>query len=287
MKTRLLVAAALVPIALSAAAPAVGSDSTGPAPLQYVALGDSYSAGSGNLPLSPGFFPLCSQSTKNFAHMIAAATGADLRDVSCGGARTKDFTTSQYPGLAPQLDAADASTELITMTIGGNDAQILATAAGSCGATSALTLGTGSPCKTTFGSTFDKQVDNVVLPAVRTALAAVAAQAPQARIVVVGYPWIMPATRGCYPSLPIASGDIPYLRSLQAHLNAVIEQAADENGATFVDMSVLSDGHDACQAPANRWIEPILGASNFALIHPNETGEAEMANAVMAALGLN
>lgn len=287
MKIRLLLAAALVPTVLSAAAPAIGSDSTGPAPLRYVALGDSYSAGSGNFPLSPGFFPFCAQSTKNFAHLIAGATGADLRDVSCGGAQTKDFTTSQYPGLAPQLDAVDASTQLITMTIGGNDAQILATAAGSCGVTSLLTLGTGSPCKTTFGSTFDNQVDNVVLPAVRTALAAVRAKAPQARIAVVGYPWIMPATRGCYPSLPIASGDIPYLRALQAHLNAVIEQAADENGATFVDMSALSDGHDSCQSPAKRWIEPILGANNFALIHPNETGEAQMANAVMAAVGLS
>ncbi|HET6153022.1 MAG TPA: SGNH/GDSL hydrolase family protein [Marmoricola sp.] len=291
MKTRLSLVAATVLTLVGAAAPALGAVApnadTTPAPLQYVALGDSYSAGSGNLPFSPGVVPYCAQSTKNFSHDIAAATGAHLTDVSCGGAETKDFTTSQYPGLAPQLDAVSASTQLITMTIGGNDADTLAIAAGSCGVSSVLTLGLGAPCKTVFGSTFDNLVQNTVYPNVKAALLAVRAKAPNARVVVVGYPWIMPATRGCWPSLPIAAGDIPYLRSLQAHLNGVIEQAADETGATFVDMSVLSNGHDSCQKPVNRWVEPILGARGFTLIHPNQTGEAEMAKAVMTAIGLS
>ncbi|MFL6156363.1 MAG: SGNH/GDSL hydrolase family protein [Marmoricola sp.] len=276
--------AALALAALSVpAATAAGAD---PAPLKYVALGDSYAAGSGNLPFAPGTQPFCAQSTKNFSHVIAASTGASLTDVTCGGAQTKDFTSSQYPGLAPQLDAVHADTGLITLTIGGNDGQTLAVAAGSCGVSSVLTLGTGSPCRTVFGSTFDDRVDTVVYPAVRQALAAVRAKAPDARIAVVGYPWIMPATTGCYPSLPIAAGDIPFLRGLQAHLNRVIEQAATENGATFVDMSARSDGHDSCKPAGVRWIEPVLGASGFALIHPNQTGEAQMAAAVIETLGL-
>ncbi|MFL6021750.1 MAG: SGNH/GDSL hydrolase family protein [Marmoricola sp.] len=281
-----LVAAAVIALA-GATAPTAIAAGDGPAPLKYVALGDSYAAGSGNLPFAPGVLPFCGQSTLNFSHVIAAATGASLTDVTCGGAQTKDFTSSQYPGLAPQLDAVGADTQLITMTIGGNDGQTLAVAAGSCGVSSVLTLGFGAPCKTAFGSTFDDRVDTVVYPAVKQALALVRAKAPNARIAIVGYPWIMPATKGCYPSLPIASGDIPFLRALQAHLNAVIQKAADENGVTFVDMSVRSNDHDSCQAPGVRWIEPIFGSSNFALIHPNQTGEAQMAAAVMDALGLS
>src|SRR5690349_6291158 len=93
---------------------------TQPAPLRYVALGDSYSAASGVAPPDPTS-PLCARSTVNYPHLIAAATGATLRDVTCGAAETKDFRTSQYPGVAPQLDALRRNTQLVTMTIGGND----------------------------------------------------------------------------------------------------------------------------------------------------------------------
>ena len=89
-------------------------------PLRYVALGDSYSAASGVLPPDPTS-PLCARSTANYPHLIAAATGAQLTDVTCGAAQTKDFATSQYPGVAPQLDAVHRRTQLVTMTIGGND----------------------------------------------------------------------------------------------------------------------------------------------------------------------
>lgn len=267
-------------LAIAAAVPAAQAE----APGQYVALGDSYAAGSGNLPLSPGFFPFCGQSIKDYAHVLAAETGDELTDVACGGAQTKDFTGSQYPGVAPQLDAVSADTDLVTMTIGGNDAGTLAIAAGSCGLSGTLTLGIGHPCQSVFGDTFEHRIDTLVYPAVKQALEAVHARAPHARVVIVGYLWIMPATRGCFPLLPIASGDIPYLRALEGHLNAKIAQAAAETGTTFVDMSSLSDGHDACQAPADRWVEPVLGANGLTIIHPNERGEHAMADAVKVAL---
>lgn len=276
--TRMLVAGCSVALAIATTFTPSSAQEPG---LRYAALGDSYSAGSGNLPFTPGFMPFCGQSTKNFSHVVAAQIGAELTDVSCGGAQTKDFTTSQYPGLAPQLDAVHADTQLVTFTIGGNDAGTLLFAAGACASASVLTLGTGSPCKQLYGNQFDNRVDSTVYPAVRQAIAAVRAKAPAARVLVVGYPWIMPATQGCYPSLPIASGDIPYLRALQAHLNAVIATAASENGATFVDMAARSNGHDACAAPADRWIEPIFGAQSFTFVHPNEAGENAMAQAVI------
>ncbi|CAM5308712.1 hypothetical protein STENM327S_06087 [Streptomyces tendae] len=87
-----------------------------PATLDYVALGDSYSAGSGVLPVDPTNL-LCLRSTANYPHVIAATTGAHLKDVTCGAAQTAHFSQAQYPGVAPQLDALDAGTDLVTLTI--------------------------------------------------------------------------------------------------------------------------------------------------------------------------
>ncbi|MEE1939371.1 SGNH/GDSL hydrolase family protein [Streptomyces sp. TRM 70361] len=275
------------------AASAVALSLTGSAahadePLRYVALGDSYSAGSGVLPLDPSAPLLCLRSTANYPNVIADRTGAELTDVTCGGAQTKDFAAAQYPGVAPQLDALDAGTDLVTLTIGGNDNNTFIGAILACGSAGALTLGYGSPCKNLYGDTFDEKIDDSTYPALKAALEAVRAKAPNARVAVLGYPWIMPATadRSCFAKMPIASGDVPYLRALQAHLNAVIKRAAQEAGATYVDFAKVSEGHDACQAYGTRWIEPVLFGTSVVPVHPNALGERRMAEHTLARLGL-
>ncbi|MEU6476902.1 SGNH/GDSL hydrolase family protein [Streptomyces sp. NPDC047017] len=256
-------------------------------PLRYVALGDSYSAGSGVLPVDLSNL-LCLRSTANYPHVLAAATGARLRDVTCGGAQTKDFTQAQYPGVAPQVNALGADTDLVTLTIGGNDNGTFINAVTSCGAAGVLSAGKGSPCKDKNGSLFDDQIDANTYPALKSALGSVRAKAPGARVAVLGYPWITPATAdpSCFAKLPLAAGDVPYLRSIQAHLNAVVRRAAEESGATYVDFSQVSEGHDACQADGTRWIEPLLFGKNLVPVHPNALGERRMAEQTMSALGL-
>ena len=73
--------------------------------------------------------------------------------------------------------------------------------------------------------------------------------------------------------MPIAQGDVPYVNSLQAHLNAVVKQAASETGTTFVDLAAASAGRDACAPIGTRWIEPILFGTNTVPVHPNALGE--------------
>lgn len=254
----------------------------------YVAMGDSYSAGSGILPLDPAASLLCVRSTANYPHVLAARTGMALTDVTCGGAQTKDYAGSQYPGVAPQLNALGANTGLVTMTIGGNDNSTFIDAILACGSAGVATLGFGHPCKSLYGSTFTDQVDTGTYQAVKSALAAVRAKAPNARVAILGYPWIVPAAAvpGCFLRLPIASGDVPYLRDLQTHLNAAVRRAAAETGATYVDVSGVSDGHDACQPVGTRWIEPILFGTNFVPVHPNALGESRLADRTAAVLGL-
>jgi lysophospholipase L1-like esterase len=255
--------------------------------LDYVALGDSYSAGSGVLPVDLGNL-LCLRSTANYPHVIASRTGAHLKDVTCGAAQTKHFTESQYPGVAPQTDALDTGTDLVTFTMGGNDNNTFINAIVACGTAGISTGGKGSPCKDKNGSSFEDEIDANTYPALKASLGKIRAKAPNARVAALGYPWITPATAdpSCFVKLPIASGDVPYLRSLQAHLNAAIKRAAEETGATYVDFSQVSEGHDACKASGTRWIEPLLFGQNIVPVHPNALGERRMGEHAMTVLGL-
>jgi lysophospholipase L1-like esterase len=280
------VAAAVAVGAVMAGATAPAAQASGPG--TYVAMGDSYSAGSGILPLDPSASVLCARSTADYPHDLAASAGLQLDDVTCGGAQTKDYAGSQYPGIAPQLDALNASTGLVTMTIGGNDSNTFIDAILACGTAGVATLGFGHPCRSLYGSSFDDTVDTVTYPAVRAALQAVRAKAPNARVAILGYPWIVPATADptCFAKMPIASGDIPYLRDLQTHLNSAVSRAAQETGSVYVDMAAASDGHDACRPAGTRWIEPVLFGTNFVPVHPNALGESRMAQQAAAVLQL-
>jgi lysophospholipase L1-like esterase len=255
-------------------------------PLRYVALGDSYSAASGVLPPDPLAPPECLRSIRNYPHDIAAATGAQLTDVTCGAAETKHYFEPQYPGVAPQLEAVKASTQLVTMTIGGNDSGVFIDKVLSCGTLGVLSLGQGSPCKDQYGSSFEDTIRSTTYPALVRALQAVRAEAPHARLAILGYPWIMPPSGGCYDKMPIASGDVPYVRGIQATLNDAVRRAAAATGATYVNFNAVSEGHDACQPIGVRWIEPVLQGTNPVIVHPNALGEREMADRTMTVLHL-
>lgn len=259
------------------------------APLRYVALGDSYSAGSGVLPLDRGAPLICARTSLNYPHLLAASTGAQLTDVTCGGAQTKDFTTSQYPGVAPQFDALKNDTELVTLTIGGNDNNTFINAILACGSAGVLSGGKGSPCKDNYGDKFKDEIESKTYPAIKASLNQIKARSPEAKVAILGYPWITPAKAvpGCFAKLPIAEGDVPYLRDVQTHLNGAAQRAAQETGATFVDLAAASDAHDACRPVGQRWIEPVLFGTNFVPVHPNALGEAGMAKEAAKALNLS
>ena len=256
-------------------------------PLRYVALGDSYSAASGVLPPDPTAAPQCARSTSNYPHVMAAAIGARLTDVTCGGADTSDYFSPQYDGVPPQLDALARDTQLVTMTIGGNDSNVFINSIVECGSAGLSTAGQGSPCKDRYGSSFADTIRHTTYPSLVRALKAVHAAAPHARIAILGYPWILPATGGCFDKMPIAEGDVPYLRGIQATLNDAVRRAAAATGSIYVNMNRVSNGHDACQAIGVRWIEPVLQGTNPVIVHPNALGEERMAAQAMRVLGLS
>jgi hypothetical protein len=254
------------------------------APLNYVALGDSYTAGAGILPLSSTISPLCLQTTLNYPHLIAHADGFDLQDVSCSGATSGDMTSSQYPGVAPQFDALSGSTSVVTVGIGGNDNDLFVGALVDCGVTDILDfLNIGSPCKDIYGNTFANDVSGDA-STIGGVLQGVHARSPQAQVFVVGYPDLLPQSGHCYPTMPLTTGDTAYLNGIEEDLNSMLQSEASAFGATFVNTFTPSIGHDACKSSSVRWINPIIASGGGISVHPNPTGESELATFVQSAL---
>ena len=275
------VVTAALPGAVANASPAaVASITTSP----YVALGDSYSSAAGVAPQVVGAPATCSRSQLNYAHDIAARTHpARFTDVTCSGATTSDFFSSQASGVAPQLNAVGAGTRLVTMTIGGNDEGVFVNSFFGCLKVDAGKI-FGDPCKTKFGSTFTNLILTQTYPHLVRALSAVRAKAPRATVLILGYPRILPnvGVPTCYPSMPISMGDVPWLVNQQLVLNDSVRRAAAATGARYIDTYTASAGHDACQPLLKRWLEPAVAPVNAFPVHPNATGEAAMARDTLA-----
>jgi hypothetical protein len=240
--------------AISSAAPSSSAPATSPG--RYVALGDSYTAAPGvpDTDLTTG----CARSNHNYPALVAAATGAQLVDVSCSGASTLSLVGVQQTGgatLPPQFDALTDDTALVTLGMGGNDLGLFQTMVGTCAQLGAGDA-SGSPCRDRFapagGSDQLAQRAQKIGDRVGAAVAGIHDRAPQARVLLVGYPQPVPASGTC-PILPLAAGDYAYVRQVTEALNAALKKAAEANDATYVDVEAASAGHDIC-AGDQAWV---------------------------------
>jgi lysophospholipase L1-like esterase len=256
----------------------------------FVALGDSYAAGN-LIPDSPAGTPVgCLRSSHDYGADAAAALGVtDVVDATCNGATTASMTQSQSVLLGtnpPQLDALAADDSVVMLTIGGDDigfSGILETCA-----KLSLTGLFGHPCQRHYTAGGTDQLAAAVTaaaPKVAAVLQAIASRAPDARVLVVGYPDILPVTgHGCWPLVPFAFGDVPYLRGIEVDLNQMLARTAAANGATFVDTYQATVGHDACTGASTKDVESLVPTSLAYPFHPNQRGELVMAQQVVAAL---
>ncbi|MFJ3306359.1 SGNH/GDSL hydrolase family protein [Streptomyces sp. NPDC086549] len=265
----------------------------------YVAIGDSYTAGQ-QIPDRTGEPAGCGRSDHNYPTQVAARLGvkaADFDDVSCSGATIADLTAPQATrdGTNPaQLAALSSKTRLVTIGIGGNDIDFIAMITRCVdlgGAYSSLDGGTISddaPCRKYYVKNGTDSARRLVAAAgerLSGALSEVRRRAPEARVYVVGYPAILPSDGAvCGRELPIAPGDITYLRETEQELNEALRVRAGAAGATYVDTYTPSRDHNACSPEDTRWIEPLRPGSPAAAVHPNARGERGMADAVLRAV---
>lgn len=243
----------------------------------YVALGDSYSAAPGNPTTEQD--DKCLRSDHDYPHLLAARLGVSrLVDVTCTGAATKDLTGRQYAGVSPQFDALTADTDLVTIGIGGNDLQLV-NALASC---FALAGGSsGGPCLSGVAADAPAKLPDVGRALV-TALGEIHAQAPRARILLVGYPQMLPSSGTC-PAVPLAASDYRYLASLLHRLNEQLASAAEQTGATYVDVEKVTAGHDVCAK--DPWINGAEDAPDAIAIHPFPAEQTAVASAITHLLG--
>jgi lysophospholipase L1-like esterase len=319
-----LLGAVTVAAALAApAAPVVN-------PYSYVALGDSFSAGEGIAPfLESG--PACHRSSRAYSNWVRpagypkplyaiasgrssagaggganlygadtnvrSATGVMWESFACSGATTANVLPRSLGGLpqgAPgrydaetQIDsAALARANLVTLTLGGNDAGYVEVL---------VTCGLGN-CNTRAFERGRATIIDRTTPRLEKVYRAIAARAPHARILVLGYPQPFPAAkaRQACPAISPFQGEQDMLRRLGARLNARIASAVAtvaRSGAriTFVPVAGRFDGHEVC-GRKGAWINAIVMSStgfgpNPASFHPTLAGQrAGYAAAVNAAL---
>jgi hypothetical protein len=249
-------------------------------PISYVAMGDSYTAGPGILPYSTTAPPGCGQSQANYPHLDALVLDLSLTDVSCGGAKTENFEKEQVlsspPNNPPQFNALSASTDVVSLGMGGNDFNAFGTLVFECTTIDSGWLkehgNVGAPCK----ATLEKFIQTVLVADIapsEAALAGIRERSPDAKVFVVGYPEITPANGFCPTAIPWTTGDLTWFREIEQQGNALKQQGALANHDVFVDTFALSTGHNACEPVGKRWIEPIIGSLTGVALHPNATGQ--------------
>lgn len=277
-------AAAAAALLIGAAAPGVAAPAGERAAQgeHYVALGDSYSSGPG-IPQQTD--TVCGRSDRNYPSLVASAVGAaEFTDVTCAGADTSHMAGSQE-AVPAQLDALRPDTTLVTLGVGGNDLDLTGVIT-RCVLVAYLSP-YGSPCKhsfTLFGTDEIGSRINATAPKIDAVLDEIHARSPQARVLLVGYPSLLPDDgTACRATIPLAVGDFPWVRDKEKYLNTMLAQQAAVHAADYVDTYGPSVGHDACKAAGDRWIEPADSAEG-AGFHPNATGHRSMADAVLATL---
>lgn len=325
---------AILGLFLSAGATAAAADVVTPvvpddahlAGLEYVALGDSYSAGFGLTPYSDVPAAGCFQADANYPHLVAAELRLTLTDATCSGAVTAniiDLPQNTGLGVAPiQSEALSASTDIVTVTIGGNDLGF-ADVAQSCAALSATgpTLTGLDSCKEFYNPApgVDLLLDRLADPvttAIGAAYADIHAKAPNAKIFVIGYPAIAPDEAnipegGCFTSAigtgqppfpenayPFTDIDVPYLHSIESALDKVIGEQAALVGATYLPTIAQTVDHTPCAGDADPFINGVtieefipadpIAASQISLklgaLHPNAAGVAYLEGQVATAI---
>lgn len=244
----------------------------------YVAMGDSSVAG-------PGIYPvdrragLCARSKVNWPALLAKELRSDeLSDVSCSGAVSEDILRTRAKSLAqadPQLDALSADTDLVTLSIGGNDEGlyskiILACLAGKYASDSACSDFMDTQLNAILGRTTDR---------VATTLARIRTEAPKARVVLVGYLRLIPGADDC--ALPGLTRERAQLAAAAwTSMNRTLESAAGQADVDFVSMADASDGHASCDGD-QAWVNGLKGTpGDGAYLHPNAAGMRAVAEAV-------
>ncbi|MDR7082675.1 lysophospholipase L1-like esterase [Arthrobacter ginsengisoli] len=259
-RRRTALAAGLATVAMAvglSAVPAQAVDKT-----KYIALGDSFAAGQGAGPYRDD---VCYRSENAYSELAAGAKAIKLvTNAACSGRTTQDVVNSQLRQL-------NNTTELVTITAGGNNlgfGDIIT----NCGAALRDPVAAGPACQTASAAAAAKIASGQLAGEVASMIQSVQAAAPNAKIVVTGYPYL-------YDPVPLdptnpMSAFIYQATDLTNGLNWSIAQAVlatdtDTTDVQFVDVRAAFAGHGILSTD-DPWINGATGSPDG--FHPNAKG---------------
>lgn len=225
------------------------------ATVHYAALGDSYSAGvgAGNYDSSSGS---CKRSYNSYAALWKSAHApSSFSFVACSGARTGDVLNSQ-------LSTLDSSTTLISLTIGGNDAGFASTMQTCVLSGTSACLSAVATAEAYANNTLPGQLDHVY--------AAIHAKAPNAHVVVLGYPHLYQVPGTCW--FGISDTSRTAINGAADTLDSVIAKRVANAGFTYADVRSIFAGHEIC-GDSDEWLHSTTLPVDESY-HPNASGQS-------------
>jgi lysophospholipase L1-like esterase len=242
----------LIPAASAAALP------------QYVALGDSYSSGVGTREFyeEPGE---CDRGPNAYPPKVATAKSYTLSFQACSGAKTTEVNEKQ-------LGTLSATTSLVTITIGGNDAGF-SNVIINC----ALYYFT---CGSAIGEA-NEFIKNKLPGLLETTYKDIRAKATTAKVIVLGYPKLFTKEgKTCNVNF-LTSGNEKKMNESAELLDSVIKARAEAAKFTFVNPTSAFESHEVCSS--SEWLngqsDPLSES-----YHPNVAGQAEFTSLIEAVL---
>lgn len=224
------------------------------AAVNYVALGDSYSSGTGAGSYDPG--PgACNRSANAYPKKWAAAQSPDsFKFVACSEATTATVASGQ-------LGALSSATTFVSITVGGNDA-------GFGKVMEACVLRSTASCQTAVKNA-EKYMEETLPDRLDTLYGSIRTRASSARVVVLGYPRLyLKNSAGC---IGLNQTKRNALNRAGDTLNTSIEKAVARAGFVFSDVRDEFSGHELCSGDG--WLNSVtfpIGDS----YHPTARGQA-------------
>ncbi|MEU0525640.1 SGNH/GDSL hydrolase family protein [Streptomyces niveus] len=223
------------------------------AALDYVALGDSYSSGLGAG--SYGNSGACKRSSVAYPQLWANANSpSSFAFTACSGARTGDVTGSQ-------LGPLNSGTDLVSITVGGNDAGFADVMTTCVLSSEASCVARVNQARAYVDTTLPAQLDSVYN--------AISAKAPSAQVVVIGYPRFYQLNGTCVVGM--TETERAAINGAANHINALLAKRAADHGYRYADVTGPFTGHEIC-SPAS-WLHSVswpIGES----YHPTAQGQS-------------
>jgi lysophospholipase L1-like esterase len=224
--------------------------------VHYVALGDSYSSGvgAGSYISSSGS---CDRSTNAYSALWAAAhSPAAYTSVACSGATTSTVNSSQ-------LSALSSATTLVSITIGGNDA-------GFANIMETCALQGTSACVAAVNSA-ETFAQNTLPGLLNTTYNNIRSHAPNAHVVVIGYPVFYQLDTLCIGLSATSHAKIDEGINL---IDGIIQTAATAHSDFgFADVRNIFVGHQLCSG-GTKWLHALNITDITESYHPTAAGQS-------------